>query len=211
MERKTPIYHVPIALDAAQSRIKGGSQAQLAKSLGTAAANLVKILRKDDPQRLSPDVLAAINELSFCTPAERGGMIAAHLHDELVRAGIDPRRYVIRHVEGVSLSELNLSPEMNADIGIIARAAEYDADIRDILTSLAAKIAEYEAAKADTDARIVAFEPSAGQRTESAAEDPAPYESTPTAQILSADAARRAQAERDRKSAASSSSKKSNA
>lgn len=202
---------MPIALDAALSRVKGGSQAQLAKSLNTAAANLVKILRKDDPQRLSPDVLAAIDKLTFCTPAERGGMIAAHLHDELVRAGIDTRRYVIRHVEGVSLSELNLSPEMNADIGIIARAAEHDSDIRDILTTLAEKIAEYEAVKADTESRVVAFEPASRPVEKVAEASQSSYPASPTDQVIAAEVERRAQADLSRNKASSSSSKSSKA
>jgi len=156
MEQNKPIFHVPAAIEALLTR-HGMTQGKLAAALDMSPANLVKVMRREDPQRLSVQTLHAIRRLDFLTPAEVGGFMIAHLRDELLRAEEDLRRYVLRHVEGVDLSSLDLTAEMNADIGIIARAAEKDADLAALISSLADRIALVEATKADMKAEVIQF------------------------------------------------------
>ncbi|EIQ00716.1 hypothetical protein OpiT1DRAFT_05271 [Opitutaceae bacterium TAV1] len=131
------------------------NKAQLAKALGTAAANVTKMLNDEPPQRLSPSILSCIDNIPTITPAEKGRIICAHLHDELVRAGHNPQNYIIRHTDGVNLQELDLSPELDEYIGIIARAAKTDTNLGDILRGLSEMLVERAALEAD--ARVTQY------------------------------------------------------
>lgn len=176
MEHSTPIFHVPAAIEALLAR-HDLTQGKLAAALDMSPANLVKVMRREDPQRLSVQSLNAIRRLEFLTPAEVGGFMIAHLRDELIRAEEDLRRYVLRHVEGVDLSSLDLTAETNANIGIIARAAEKDSDLAALISSLADRIALVEATKADMKAEVIQFP---GLQAEHAvAEEQSPYDSKP--------------------------------
>lgn len=75
----------------------------------------------------------------------------------MVRAGFDPAHVVIKHVDGAVLSELDLSVETNAHLGLIAREAEKNADVAGILEDLAHMIVRHEAALAIAKAPIVPF------------------------------------------------------
>lgn len=166
-----------------------------------------------DGQRCSPEVLKVIQSKLTEGTNLAGDRLAhfrllfAHLHDEVLRSGEDPSKVFIRHIEGVDIQRLNLTPEFNADLGIIAKHAADDPLLRDVISDLAGFIARKEAQIADLSANVVPFAPVTPAPAK-VAETPAAYPSpSDAAQILSNERARRNQARRDSsKSSASSSS-----
>ena len=166
-----------------------------------------------DGQRCSPEVLKVIQSKLTEGTNLAGDRLAhfrllfAHLHDEVLRSGEDPSKVFIRHIEGVDIQQLNLTPEFNADFGIIAKQAAEDSQLREIISDLAGFITRKEAQIADLSANVVPFAPIAPAPAK-VAETPAAYPSpSDAAQILSNERARRNQARRDSsKSSASSSS-----
>jgi|GEM_PF-6444793 len=80
---------------------------------------------------------------------QRYELLLAHLHDEAEASGLDVSRLLLRHVEGVNLSELELSPEMNGQLGVIARAAGDIPEVAESVEALSGLICRYRAMQAD--------------------------------------------------------------
>jgi hypothetical protein len=67
----------------------------------------------------------------------------------VVRCKGDPAHVVIRHVEGADLSTLDLTAEMNAFIGVIAREVETDKNLAGVIEGIATVLVERAALRAD--------------------------------------------------------------
>jgi hypothetical protein len=102
-------------------------------------------------------------------------IFAGHIHDEALRAGLDPSRIAIRHLEGTNLQELDLPTSLNAQIAVIARFAQTDDDLQAVLDDMATMLLKHEAQLLDAKAAAVV-----------------PKEPLPADQILAAEKARRA-------------------
>lgn len=186
------------------------SRRELAARCEISPSTLTNIM---DGQRCSPEVLQILSSKITDKTKLVGDRLAsfrllfAHLHDEIIRAGGDPSQVFIRHIEGVDIQRLNLTPEFNADLGIIAKQAAEDDQLREVISDLAGYIARKEAQLADRSANVVPFT-APSPAPAKVAETPATYPSpSDAAQILSSERARRSQAKRDSsKSSASSSS-----
>jgi DNA-binding XRE family transcriptional regulator len=168
-------FQIPDALSALALRHFGGTQADLAAALDISQASMTNLStgsKDEPPQRLSPKVLQSLSRLIGPSPAELGGVVVAHLYDELLRAGIDPQRYVLRHTDGRDLDQLDLDKHLNADLATIARAAEHDPEVAQIISALADRIVLYWAGRADAKAEVAQF-PSVAR--DLAAEEQVPY------------------------------------
>jgi transcriptional regulator with XRE-family HTH domain len=134
--------------------LRGFSQRELARRSGFTVAVVGDIL---SGQRCSVASLQALTKHLAEDEAERYNLICAHLRDEVVRAGCDPTHVVIRHAEGADLGALDLTPEMNAFIGTLAREAEVDDNVADVIEGLSDILVERAALRADLKARVIPF------------------------------------------------------
>lgn len=153
-----------------------------------------------DGQRCSPEVLQILSSKITEKTKLAGDRLAqfrllfAHLHDEIIRAGGDPSQVFIRHIEGVDIQRLNLTPEFNADLGIIAKQAAEDDQLREVISDLAGYIARKEAQLADRSATVVPFT-APSPAPAKVAESPGAYPGPASAdQLISNSRARRNQA-----------------
>ena len=135
--------------------------AKLAAALEISVGTMTNLMNRQAPQRISEKTLSKLIRLDKPTPAEIGGVILAHLHDELVRAGIEPTRYFLRHVDGVDIDQLKLATASNVELGIVARAAERDPAVAEVISNLARRILDYEAAVSDAKAEANAVKTTA--------------------------------------------------
>ena len=173
------------------------SRRELAARCEISPSTLTNIM---DGQRCSPEVLQILSSKITEKTKLAGDRLAqfrllfAHLHDEIIRAGGDPSLVFIRHIEGVDIQRLNLTPEFNADLGIIAKHAADDPLLRDVISDLAGFIARKEAQIADLSANVVPFTPTAAAPAK-VAESPGAYPGpASTDQLISNSRARRTQA-----------------
>lgn len=77
-------------------------------------------------------------------------VVVAHLRDEAKATGVDMSKIYISEATGRVVDEMDFSPEMNADIGIIARGAFDHAEVREMVSSLADLIMRIDAHIADS-------------------------------------------------------------
>lgn len=139
------------------------SQRELARRCEISNGTINKIL---DGQRCSSEILTLIISKLCTDESERYSLICSHLRDEVVRAGGDPTHVVIRHVDGADLGALDLTPEMNAFIGTLAREAECDETVADVIEGLSDLLVERAALRADLEAKVV--NPPGAKKTEEA-------------------------------------------
>ena len=173
------------------------SRRELAARCEISPSTLTNIM---DGQRCSPEVLQILSSKITDKTKLAGDRLAsfrllfAHLHDEIIRAGGDPSQVFIRHIEGVDIQRLNLTPEFNADLGIIAKQAAEDDQLREVISDLAGYIARKEAQLADRSATVVPFT-APSPAPAKVAESPGAYPGPASAdQLISNSRARRTQA-----------------
>jgi transcriptional regulator with XRE-family HTH domain len=194
--------HLPIQLGRLLDQ-QGISQRELARRCEISPSTITKIM---ESQRCSPEVMTLLCEKLATTVAEVYGLYCAHLHDELVRCKGDPAHVVIRHVDGVDLKQLDLTPEMNAYIGIVARGAESDDNVAKVVEAISGMLTQRAALEADLQAKVTPFPAALGM----VAEESAPY-GEPVDQVLAAERERRNQDKRAVSKSSSSSSSSSKA
>lgn len=148
------LLHFPIDV-ARLLEARGFSQRELARRCGFTVCVVGDILAG---QRCSVSTLQAITTHLAETEAERYNLACCHLRDEAVRAGFDPTHLVIRHVDGADINALDLSPQMNAYIGLIAREAAHNKAAADLVEVLGDFILHLVALRADAEsARPIPF------------------------------------------------------
>jgi hypothetical protein len=113
--------------------------------------------------RCSPEVLRSICQQLSSDQKIAYELLIAHLYDEALRAGFTSHSLALRHVDGVVLSELDLSAEMNANLGIIARFAATFPELSDLVDDLAGMILRFQGQVQDLERQIVAFPLAAAQ------------------------------------------------
>jgi len=130
---------------------KHGSIREFARVCGVTFTNVSRIISGE--RRCSPEMLRVLCEHISSEPLERYDLLFSHMMDEAEGSGLDVTRILLRHIDGVNLSELELSPEMNGQLGIIARAAARIPEVAESVESLSGLIARIEAHEADDAAR----------------------------------------------------------
>lgn len=178
-------WHLPLLIGRLLER-RGFSQRELARRCEF-SVNVVSELLAN--QRCTPQALQLLTAKLAEDEGERYALICAHLRDEVVRCKGDPAHVVIRHVEGADLSTLDLTAEMNAYIGVIAREVETDKNLAGVIEGIASVLVERAALRADAASKITPF--------------PIPVGSNPASvgdQLIAAEQARRVQAKRARSS-----------
>lgn len=138
-------WHLPLLIGRLLER-RGFSQRELARRCEF-SVNVVSELLAN--QRCSPQALMLLTAKLAEDEGERYALICAHLRDEVVRCKGDPAHVVIRHVEGADLSTLDLTAEMNAFIGVIAREVETDKNLAGVIEGIATVLVERAALRAD--------------------------------------------------------------
>jgi hypothetical protein len=147
------LLHLPVQL-ARLLDVQAVSQRELARRCEISNGTINKIL---DGQRCQPETLNLIIAKLTNDESERYGLICAHLRDEVVRCKGDPTHVLIRHVEGADAAALDLTPEMNAFIGTLARESEADKNVASIIESLGDILIQRTALRADAEARVIPF------------------------------------------------------
>lgn len=115
------------------------SQRQFAADCGIAPGTVRQVV---EGRRCSPDNLRVFCEKISISLQERYELLIAHLRDEAIASNLDLSRLVIRYAEGVNVDELNLGPEMNAYLGVIARGAAKEGPVKGPLSDLLAGVAD---------------------------------------------------------------------
>lgn len=201
-----PTWHLPAYISHLLERRDNMSQRELARCTELSLGTIQDLM---SGSRCTPKTMVLISAKLAETESERYNLVVAHLHDEALRFSVDPSHLVIRHVEGADLQSLDLTPEENAFIGTVAREMESDKNVSGIMAGIASVLVERAALRADLAAKVTPFP--GVPREQAVAEEPGVYSATPTAQLLDAESARRAQSDLARKRASSSSSKNSKA
>ena len=170
-------WHLPAQILALLER-REISQRELARRCEISAGVVTELVKG---QRCTPEVLTLLRAKLAETEAERYQLVCAHLRDEVVRCQADPTHVVIRHVDGADLEKLDLTPEMNAFIGTLAREAEADAGVAKLIETLGDILIERAALKADLEfaSNVVKFPGQESTPPQRVAEDQAPYDTRP--------------------------------
>lgn len=126
---------------------KHGSGREFARVCGVDSATISRLIAGDT--RCSLENLRVFCEKISTEPMQRYELLIAHLHDEAEASGLDVARLLIRHIDGVNLSELDLTPEMNGQLGVIARAAGEIPEVAESVEALSGLICRYRAMQAD--------------------------------------------------------------
>lgn len=99
--------------------------------------------------RVARETLRALCQHISKDPNQQCELLLAHLHDEAEASGLPLSRLVIRMADGINVAELNLPPELNANLGLIAQAAQDVPEAAELIEGLASWIARYRALQAD--------------------------------------------------------------
>ncbi len=135
---------------------KHGSSREFSQVCGVDFSTISRLVSGD--RRCSHEMLKALCSHISHESLERYELLLAHLYDEAVASGLDVSRLSLRHLNGVNLNELDLSPEMNGQLGIIARAATKIPEVAESIESLSGMICRYEALNADSAIRAAGAE-----------------------------------------------------
>jgi transcriptional regulator with XRE-family HTH domain len=137
---------------------KHGSGREFARICGVDSATISRLMAGDT--RCSLENLRVFCEKISPDPLEQYELLLAHLHDEAAASGLDVSRLLLRHIEGVNLSELDLTPEMNGQLGVIARAAGEIPEVAESVEALSGLICRFRAMEADEKSgHHIPFEP----------------------------------------------------
>lgn len=115
------------------------SQRQFAADCGIVPGTVRQVVQG---RRCSPDNLRLFCEKISDSLQERYELLIAHLRDEAAASNLDLSHLVIRYAEGVNVDHLNLGPEMNAYLGVIARGAGKEGPVKGPLSDLLASVAD---------------------------------------------------------------------
>jgi transcriptional regulator with XRE-family HTH domain len=141
-----------------------GTIREFSRKCGVTFTNISRIVSGD--RRCSPAMLRLMCGKISTEPLEKYELLLAHLYDEAESSGLDVSRLSLRHLNGVNLNELDLSPEMNGQLGIIARAAARIPEVAESVESLSGMIARHEALEADRAAYTKTVSPSRGANSD---------------------------------------------
>ena len=153
VEQTEPLRCLSSALSAAIER-ENISQRELARRCDVSPSTITQVIAG---QRCTPELMGLL--FAKISSDQRIGyeLLLAHLRDEAMRAQIDLSHLVLKHADGVVLSELELSAEMNVNLGIIAKHVETMPELGDLIEDLAAMLLRFRGQVADLERQILAF------------------------------------------------------
>lgn len=131
-----------------------GSQSRFARASGIEASTISR--QVEGKFRCSHETLHSLCQKVSNDPSQQYELLVAHLLDEAEASGLPLAGLVIRAADGINVSELDLAPELNANLGLIAQAAQEIPEVSEMLDGLAGWIARYRALQADHSAAVSA-------------------------------------------------------